>query len=137
MENNWIKYHQRSEELASQAEAVKRQGETLIGYSLYVQAGDWEGLALDELTHADQPKTTSVTAVSAAALYLKGQSFDAAKAIAEEWVNSPHIQGWAKDDLTDILRTIEKIQTVNNECYSLEEKLDKSLSCATEAQYPA
>ena len=117
MENTWIKLHQRSEALASQAEAAKRQGEPLLRYSwLYVQAGVLEDLALNELNHADQPKTTSITAVSAAALYFKGQEFDKAKAIVEKWVNSPHIYAWAKNDLSDILETIEKIHAVKNEC---------------------
>jgi len=135
MENRWITFHQRSEALAAEAEAAKRQCEPLLRYSwLYVQAGDWEDLALNELNHAKQLKTTSVTAVSAAALYFKGQEFNKAKAIVEKWVNSPHIYAWAKNDLSDILETIEKIHAVNNNCCLLEEKLNSSLSCATGAQ---
>jgi hypothetical protein len=134
MENTWIKLHQRSEALASQAEAAKRQGEPLLRYSwLYAQAGDWEELALDELNHAEQPKTTSITAVSAAALYFKGQEFEKSKAIVSKWIESPHIYAWAKNDLSDILETIEKIHAVNNDCCLLEEKLNNSLSCANKS----
>ena len=103
--NHWIAYHAESEQLAGQADTAKLLGHDARSIQLYNEAAVWEEKALDAL--GEKARTISITVTSAAYLYIKGQNLEAAKAIVDKWINSPHLQPWAKDELNDILKTID------------------------------
>lgn len=103
----WIAYHAKSEQLAGQADTSKLLGHDARSRWLYNEAAFWEEKALDALPEGEKARTMSITVTSAAYLYIKGQNIEAAKAIVEKWINSPNLQSWARDEMNDILKTIE------------------------------
>lgn len=105
--NYWIAHHSKSEALAGKADTAELLGQKERSIRLYGEAATWEEKALNALSEADLPRTASITVTSAAYLYLKGENFHSGKTIAEKWIDNPHLQPWAKDELSNILETIE------------------------------
>lgn len=98
---SWRDCHQRSEEMASAAEAAERNGDIFRSRSLYAQAAEAEHDALNEL-QGDKPRTLGITAVSWVALLLKsGQCGRAASAAVEVFVRFKVPRG-AKEQIAGI-----------------------------------
>lgn len=84
----WAMAHERSQQLAAQAEDAMRRAEAaqdLQGVAdarlLYTEAGLWEAKAMEALPSC-QTRTFGITAVSAISLYCKGAAQDNAMRIA-------------------------------------------------------
>lgn len=102
---NWISLHKESEELALDAhQAIETDPE--LAYSLFVQAGVKEKMALESLDAREKPRTYSVTAVSATALFYKGKDLVQAEALAHEYLAKGNLLEFAANQLLDILQEI-------------------------------
>jgi len=107
---SWITHHSKSEEYASQAEAVLKQGGTESAAKLYRRAAEEEAVALNKLDPT-KVRTLGITSVSAASLWFKAHDLRQAERIACQWLATDLLPDFAINQLQTILQSIwnEKI----------------------------
>ena len=98
---NWQHYHARSEQYASQAEILKKQGQDTASKEAYRLAAELEIEALGRID-IRKVKTLGVIAVSAVALLVKSNDEQRAKSLASQWLNTP-LPPFAVQELRQIL----------------------------------
>ncbi|GEM_PF-6311734 len=103
---SWEHHHSASEILASAAEALKRLGEAQRARDLYKSAAEEEMLALDQVDKT-KARTLGVTAVSATALFYKAGDHQAAKNLANQFLNQSSIPLFAREQLGEILELLD------------------------------
>lgn len=115
---SWLHYHETAETLAAAAQIAAWRGETRKSQELYRQAAQAEAKAL-ERTGRDKPRTKGITAVSAAALYLKAGEKAAALDLTKKCLATEELTGFARDQLRELQQLIEpkarEPETVANE----------------------
>lgn len=102
---SWLEHHRASEEAAAQAEAALRGGDRSRARTLYAEAADAERQALSALD-TSKTRTLGISAVSAASLYYKAARFRDAEAVALQWMASPDLPEFAKEQLRNLLQSI-------------------------------
>jgi len=101
---SWSDHHSRSEKLSGAAEMFSRSGDKLRAYEAYRQAATEEVLAFDAL-EIGKARTRGITAVSAVALFYKGQDFSTAEQLAYRLLGTP-LPPYAADELRNLLQII-------------------------------
>ncbi len=102
---NWIECHQRSENLAAEAELAIRHGERSRGIALYAQAAEAEVqglLVLDPI----KTRTLGISAVSAVSLWYKARNYERAEAVAHHWLATRQLPEFATEQLKILLQSI-------------------------------
>ena len=107
----WAEHHRKSEELASLATILARQGQNAEAISYYRLAAEAEATALENLD-VSKNRTLGITVVSASALWFKGQEFSRAKQLAYRWLATDMLPEFAIDELEEILREILILERV-------------------------
>ena len=107
----WAEHHRKSEELASLATILVRQGQTTEAISYYRLAAEAEAAALENLD-VSKNRTLGITVVSASALWFKGQEFGKAKQLAYRWLATDSLPDFSIDELEEILREILILERV-------------------------
>ena len=102
---SWSELHKRSEELASIAQVLAREGHADEAIRRYAQAAEAEEEALQALGD-DKPRTFGVTAVSATALWLKAKSYERAEQVAVTALARVVTPEFARNDLRLLLQNI-------------------------------
>jgi|GEM_PF-2156026 len=102
---SWNSHHSESERFASDAEVRAKQGDRFGAIELYRLAAEAEVRALAGVDRS-KTRTLGVTAVSAAALYYKAGEHEAAKKIAQQWLDDHSLPVFASEQLRNILQTI-------------------------------
>jgi hypothetical protein len=102
---SWLDHHRQSEQLASHAEILQRQGEFEAARQHYALAAAAEVQAL-ALISPPENRTLGITAVSAAALFFKAKDFLSAKQVAYETLSSQTLPHFAVVQLEEILKEI-------------------------------
>jgi hypothetical protein len=102
---SWLEHHIQSEQAASHAEIMHRQGELEVAKKYYAVAAEAEVKALEALA-PDETRTIGITAVSAAALWFKAKEFPQAKQVAYRWLSSQMLPMFAIVQLEEILKEI-------------------------------
>lgn len=101
----WLQHHRQSEQLASDAEAARRNGENDWAQELYSNAAKAEELALQDV-EPDKARTYGITAVSAVSLYFKSAQWDLAQLLAYCCLGSGRLPSFAPPQLEDLLNSI-------------------------------
>lgn len=101
----WLEHHQVSERRASEAEAAARRGDHSHAKQLYAEAAKAEEQALRQVMD-DKPRTYSVTAVSAVALYYKAAAWLDAQILAYRCLGSERLQEFASQQIEEMLDSI-------------------------------
>ena len=107
----WAEHHRKSEELASLATILARQGQTAEAINYYRLAAEAEATALENLD-VSKNRTLGITVVSASALWFKGEEFSKAKQLAYRWLATGSLPKFAIDELEEILREILILERV-------------------------
>ena len=107
----WAEHHRKSEELASLATILARQGQTAEAIRYYRLAAEAEATALENLD-VSKNRTLGITVVSTSALWFKGQEFSRAKQLAYRWLATDMLPKFAIDELEEILREILILERV-------------------------
>lgn len=102
---SWDLHHSRSESLAGEAEAARRAGERLRAEELYRQAANAEDDALRALA-SDKRRSRGITAVSAVALWYKGNDLNAAELAAYRYLASNELPPFAQTQLRELLNLL-------------------------------
>jgi hypothetical protein len=100
----WAELHQKSEHLASEAQAVARRSLD-AARELYIEAAKLEADALAALGQ-DKQRTRGVTAISAVALWFKAHRFADAKQLAYQVLATNALPEFAVDQLQALLQAI-------------------------------
>lgn len=101
----WLQQHQKSEQLAAEAEIAARRGELSLARELYAQAAEAEEQACS-LVEPDKTRTLGITAVSAASLRYKAAQAEAAERVACQWLGSGSLPPFAIEQLQRLLQSI-------------------------------
>ena len=110
---SWIENHAVSERLASEAQAVLREGRQREALDLYARAAEAEELAIADLDAA-KVRTLGISSVSAVSLYYKAAKFERAEKVAGHWLVCDALPAFAKEQLRNLLQSIWSEQTRNN-----------------------
>ena len=102
---SWSDLHRQSEEFASRAELVARNGQHGLARDFYRQAADYERQALEEVEPGKR-RTWTITAVSAASLYFMAREIDVAEDLAHRLWADEQILPFGKRDLSELLQLI-------------------------------
>jgi hypothetical protein len=106
---SWLEYHRQSEQYASAAQVLHRQGELEAARQKYALAAAAEVKALDFI-EPDENRTLGITTVSAVALLYKAKAFPQAKQVAYQWLSSQQLPEFAVIQLEEILKEILTIE---------------------------
>jgi hypothetical protein len=101
----WASWHKRSESAASEAHLAMRAGDIGVAKRLFEIAAVAEEEALAALEPA-KLRTTGITAVSAAALWLKAENYDAAERVALKFLSPATVPPFAVEQLRSIVQTV-------------------------------
>ena len=104
---SWLKHHEVSERLASDAQAALREGRKQDAMELYARAADAEVSALEYLD-VSKTRTLGISAVSAASLHYKARQFAKAEEVAVRWLDHIATPGFAKNQLRSLLQAIRE-----------------------------
>jgi hypothetical protein len=102
---SWHEHHRESEQFASNAEVLQRQGEVEAARQNYAIAAAAEVKAL-AFIESHETRTFGITAVSAVALLFKAKDFLQAKQIAYQCLSQPTLPNFAIVQLEEILKEI-------------------------------
>ena len=108
---SWIEHHQRSEEFASLAEILHRQGELEAAQQNYAIAAAAEIQALNHIT-PDETRTLGITVVSAIALSFKAKDYSQAKQLAYHWLDRQQLPKFVVLQVEEMLREILTIEAL-------------------------
>ena len=101
---SWADLHQKSEHLASEAQALARQSPERA-QELYVEAAKLEALALTTVTPT-KLRTLGITAISAVALWFKARRFTEAQKLAYQILATNSVPQFAIEQLQGLLQAI-------------------------------
>jgi len=101
----WAEHHSRSEHLAAQASAELRKGEQDMARKLYREAAAAEMAAL-KAVDSTKKRTLGVTAVSAVALFFKGQAYEEAEKFGYRSLADYELPAFAQQQLRELLQDI-------------------------------
>lgn len=101
----WAEHHANSERLAAEAEEAARRGDRDAVRVLYAKAAEAEEQALAAIDPA-KSRTFGVTAVSAGALWLKGDALDRAQAVIIRALASVGLPAFAQTQLKELLQRV-------------------------------
>jgi len=101
----WLQQHQRSEQLAAEAEIAARRGELSLARELYAQAAEAEDQACG-LVEPGKTRTLGITAVSSASLHYKAAQAQIAERVAYQWLGSGSLPSFAVEQLKRLLQSI-------------------------------
>ena len=101
----WQAHHDRSAELAGQAEIALHRGDRNAAMALYREAGVAEAKALGEIDPSDS-FFVGITAVSAVALHFKGGDEHAAEKIAHRHLAEDNLPESSRQQLDELLERI-------------------------------
>ena len=99
----WADFHKKSEVLASEAEAARRDGDVGKAQTLYARAAEAESIALDQLDNS-KTRTLGISAVSAAALRYKAKQYAEAQQLAYKWLGTGLLPKFAEEQLRALLQ---------------------------------
>jgi hypothetical protein len=102
---SWLEHHRQSEQFASDAEVLHRQGELAAARKSYALAAEAEVQALAFIA-AHEHRTFGITAVSAVALLFKARNFLKAKQVAYQCLSTQTLPNFAIVQLEEILKEI-------------------------------
>lgn len=102
---SWVEHHSKSEKLASEAQAARKQGDMDKALEYYNLAAKEEELALSSLD-INRKRTLGITAVSAASLYFKGEDLQKMERIAHQYLASENLPSFAIKQLRSILKAV-------------------------------
>jgi hypothetical protein len=102
---SWHEHHRRSEQFASNAEVLQRQGDVEAARQNYAIAAEAEVKAL-AFIGPDEQRTLGITAVSAVALLYKARNFLQAKQVAYQYLSTEMLPHFAIVQLEEILKEI-------------------------------
>jgi hypothetical protein len=102
---SWLEHHSQSEQFASDAEILHRQGQLEAARCNYALAAEAEVKAL-EFIAPDENRTLGITAVSAVALLFKAREFLKAKQVAYRCLSTQTLPNFAVVQLEEILKEI-------------------------------
>lgn len=103
--------HGFSEEAASQAEALLREGEQRSARELYRKAAEYEVTALKEIA-GDQPRTRGILGVSAVSLFYKANEFPQSEVLAHSLLANRNLPDFASDQLRELLQVLWEEQSL-------------------------
>lgn len=101
----WAEFHQRSEELASQAVLARQAGMFDEAVVLYAQAAASEEQALQQVD-AGKARTRGITAVSAVSLWFKAHEYRRAEQLAFSVMSSGDLPEFAYSDLRTLVQAV-------------------------------
>jgi hypothetical protein len=101
----WGEWHSKSERFASEAEAATRRNDPRTANDLYSQAAEAENMALLELAPGKM-RTLGITAVSAASLWFKAQSFAKAEQLCYLMLSRGDLPEFAVSQLRSLVQAI-------------------------------
>jgi hypothetical protein len=102
---SWLEHHRQSEQFASAAELMQRQGELAAARQHYALAAAAEVKAL-AFIGPHENRTLGITTVSTVALFFKARDFVNAKQVAYESLSSQTLPNFAIVQLEEILKEI-------------------------------
>jgi hypothetical protein len=102
---SWKQKHSEAMQVAEAAHNALRAGEQASARKLFAQAAMLEEAALANLS-PDQPRTSGITAISAASLWLKSQFLSEAERVSSHLLSVAHLPDFAKKELRTILQTV-------------------------------
>jgi hypothetical protein len=101
----WAQWHAKSEQLASEAEVEIRRNDPHAAKALYLRAAETENWALLELDPT-KTRTLGITAVSAASLWFKAQSFAKAEQLCYLMLSRGDLPEFAISQLRSLVQAI-------------------------------
>jgi hypothetical protein len=107
---SWSDPHRVSENLASAAHDALRRGDNGAAQSLFAQAAKAEEEALLQLDPTAKPRTFSIMAVSAAALWYKGHELERAESITHRILCHSNLEAFAASQLRTLLQAIWNVR---------------------------
>ena len=110
---SWIKHHENSERLASQAQVAAQEGRRDEAQALYTHAADAEENAIADLDPS-KARTLGISAVSAVSLHYKANRLSRADAVAIRYLGFDGLPAFARDQLRLLLRSIWSEQVRDN-----------------------
>ncbi len=102
---SWNEHHSRSERLVAEAELLRRIGQHEKAGEVYCDAAKEEAVAFDALS-AEKVRTRGITAVSAVALFYKGNDYDGAEKTAYHCLTAGNLPSFAEAELRNLLQII-------------------------------
>ncbi len=102
---SWLELHRKSEEFASKAEVLARQGQYDLACTSYLEAAHYERQALAEVD-AGKRRTWTITAVSTSSLYFMAHELEVAEDLAHRFWTDEQILPFGKRDLDELLQMI-------------------------------
>lgn len=114
---SWLSWHQKSEQLASNAHSCARLGEYDRAVSLFADAAMAEKQALAELD-VSKTRTLGITTVSAVSLWFKARQFSEAEQLALRWLSSNQLPRFAVEQLRNLLHAVWTAQTMGSAAVS-------------------
>lgn len=105
---SWAKWHKESENSALEAHEHLRLGRPDQARISFEKAADAEEQALRRVDPQDKPRTYSITAVSAVALWYKAGEFTRAQTLAAEVTQKDYLPAYARTEIERILANIER-----------------------------
>ena len=126
---SWLTHHRASEELAGAAQVARWKGDVAAAQSQSLAAARAEASALAELGEED-PEQYGILAVSAAALYFKGDALEDAEKTAREALSRSDLPASYRYQLREIVWAVrwkrlksafssEKLERPSSSCFSL------------------
>ena len=110
---SWIKHHENSERLASQAQIAAQEGRRDEAQALYARAADAEENAIADLDPS-KARTLGISAVSAVSLHYKANRLAHADAVAIRWLGFDGLPAFARDQLRLLLQSIWSEKVCDN-----------------------
>jgi len=102
---SWVEHHERSENLAAQAEVAARAGLAPRSRDLYAEAAKAEEQALKDTDRA-KARTLGITSVSAVSLYYKAAQLESAERVACQCLGSEKLPEFAVEQIRGLLHSI-------------------------------
>ena len=112
---SWLSWHEKSEQFASDAHVVARQGDNDRALALFAEAAEAENQALSTLD-TSKARTFGITAVSAVSLWFKAHRFAEAERLALRCLATGELPAFAVEQLRALLQavwTAEAMRRVN------------------------
>ena len=101
----WIQHHSKSEEFAAEAEVFARAGDGDSAKAMYRHAAEAEVAALKDVDPS-KSRTVAITAISAVALWYKGEEYTQAEQLAYQILSTSRLPHFGVMQLRGLLQTI-------------------------------
>lgn len=107
----WLVWHEKSEQLASEAHIVARQGYRDRALELFAEAAEAEHQALLALD-VSKKRTLGITAVSAVSLWFKAGHLAQAESTALDWMLSGKLPAFATEQLRNLVQAVWNVEAM-------------------------